>query len=245
LPVGCPQSNNMSAERGAVQDGATCLTQWRFAAGGRGGTSFFCYFSAVSATWAASTDWGQLHRPPRILMPMCTECGPCIFISIGLWWQLIRRCLFLLQWLPSRVLGRAPELAGAEAPTSNTLAQWWNIQCWPVYWPGYNAGHTGHSPTCLCRFHWTYGDKVNKYEVPCNWGNWCLRAASTLLSLGPWLTLWQAVPQAFSSWHWRQLLYIPFWPPLLPMGPTLASPSGKPRKLCSVQFGCCHFQWTF
>jgi hypothetical protein len=27
LPVGCPQSNNMSAERGAVQDGATCLTQ--------------------------------------------------------------------------------------------------------------------------------------------------------------------------------------------------------------------------
>ncbi len=26
-PVGCSRSNNMSAERGAVQDGATCLTQ--------------------------------------------------------------------------------------------------------------------------------------------------------------------------------------------------------------------------
>jgi hypothetical protein len=38
---------------------------------------------------------------------------------------------------------------------------------------------------------------------------------------------WQAVPQVFSSWYWRQLRF-PFDSPLLPTGPKLTVSFGKP-----------------
>jgi hypothetical protein len=36
--------------------------------------------------------------------------------------------------------------------------------------------------TGLCHFHWTYGEKAQKCEAQCNWGNLFAEASSTLLS---------------------------------------------------------------